>query len=286
MLQVHIGGVPEHFNLPWHLAIENDRFRAANAKVVFHEYPGGTGDLSDALDDGQLDMATLLFEGAISRILSGSSYRIVKVFVDTPLIWGIYVSSNNPCHSVDQLRSGRYAISRMGSGSHLIAIVDAAERGWPTDDIRFVEVDDLAGARRALAVGTADLFFWEKYMTKPLVDSGEFRQISERIVPWPAFVVAVRNDFLDRQAKTVRDVLSISNEACQSLARDPAAARVIAERFQLEWADANQWLSHTQWNNDFLVPDNAAKTVVEYLQRLGIVRQKTVAIKDYRVAID
>jgi hypothetical protein len=30
MTTIKIVGVPEHFNLPWHLAIENDRFNQQN----------------------------------------------------------------------------------------------------------------------------------------------------------------------------------------------------------------------------------------------------------------
>ncbi len=285
MLEIHIGGVPEHFNLPWHLAIENDRFRAAGANVIFHDFPGGTGDLSRALDDGSLDMATLLFEGAISRILSGSKYRIVKVYVDSPLIWGIHISNSRKIDSVDDLCGGSYAISRFGSGSHLIAIVDAALRGWPTDNIKFVEVRDLEGARKALAAGNADMFFWEKYMTKPLVDNGEFRRIAERVVPWPAIVVAVRKEFLEMHTDVVRNVLSASNVACQEFACDPAAAQVIADRFQLGWSDSIQWLSRTRWNNDFLIPVESAFTVFENLQKLGIVKQAMVKVEDFWVQV-
>jgi ABC-type nitrate/sulfonate/bicarbonate transport system substrate-binding protein len=33
MLNIRVGGVPEHFNLPWHLALENGLFESENINV-------------------------------------------------------------------------------------------------------------------------------------------------------------------------------------------------------------------------------------------------------------
>jgi hypothetical protein len=40
-----IVGVPEHFNLPWHLAIENDRFNQQNIDLQWTDVPEGTGKM-------------------------------------------------------------------------------------------------------------------------------------------------------------------------------------------------------------------------------------------------
>ena len=68
-------------------------------------------------------------------------------------------------------------MSRMGSGSHLMALVAARQRGAP--DPEFEVVGDLQGARKALKNKEADLFMWEKFTTKPLVDSGEWSRVDE-----------------------------------------------------------------------------------------------------------
>jgi hypothetical protein len=65
------------------------------------------------------------------------------------------------------------------------------------------------------------------------------------------------------------------------LAADPAAARVIAGRYGLEWRDAVQWLSHTRWNHDFECPQDAADLIIAYLRRLGIVSRSVVRHDDY-----
>lgn len=280
-VNLRVGGVPEHFNLPWHLACEQNLFQQTGANVTFHEYSGGTGQMANALQDSELDVAVLLFEGAVRRILNGDSCRIVKLFTNTALIWGLHVASDSPIQTVDQTRGKRYAISRYGSGSHLIAIVDAAERGWETDSIEFVKIGNLEGARRSLAAGESDVFLWEKFMTKPLVDCGEFRRVADRVVPWPAFVVAVRDDVLEAHGEIVGNVLKQVSSTCLQLKNDPAAGRVVAERYNLLPEDAQAWLERTEWNQDFEYPAESLRKVYDYLKLLGLLDDPNV---DYETA--
>ena len=69
-----------------------------------------------------------------------------------------------------------------------MALVAARQRGAP--DPEFEVVGDLQGARKALKNKEADLFMWEKFTTKPLVDSGEWSRVAEVPTPWPCFSVA------------------------------------------------------------------------------------------------
>jgi sulfonate transport system substrate-binding protein len=281
MIKLCVGGVPEHFNLPWHLGVESGRFRDSRANVSFHDYLGGTGELVAALEAGTLDVATLLFEGALAKILAGCGFRIVKVFVDTPLIWGIHVSADGPLTDIGQVTEPHYAISRPGSGSHLIAIVDAAERGWKTGPDSFTVVNSLDGARRHLAENPRDLFLWEKYMTRPLCESGEFRRIGETVVPWPAIVVAVRNGLLGHCRSTIRRVLEVNNQVCREISSDPAAAQVVATRYGLDWDDAKAWLEQTQWNTDFEIPEQAAMRIINCLAAMGMAPRAKVRLNDW-----
>ena len=88
--------------------------------------------MTAALAANELDVALLLCEGAVTNILRDHDHRLVKIYVASPLIWGIHVAADSDITTVDQIRDKVFAISRAGSGSHLIAIVDAAERGWST----------------------------------------------------------------------------------------------------------------------------------------------------------
>ena len=131
-----------------------------NLKVEFIEVPG-TGAMSRMLQENELDVAIMLTEGAVADICNGSANRLVKVYADSPLIWGIHVVADSEIQKIDDIQGKRYAISRFGSGSHLMAIVDASERGWPTDDIEFVRIKNLDGARKALAADEVDVFLWK-----------------------------------------------------------------------------------------------------------------------------
>ena len=57
---LRIGGVPEHFNLPWKLAVADRAFDSIGVEVAFIEHPGGTGAMTAALRAADLDAALLL----------------------------------------------------------------------------------------------------------------------------------------------------------------------------------------------------------------------------------
>jgi ABC-type nitrate/sulfonate/bicarbonate transport system substrate-binding protein len=269
--KLKIGGVPEHFNLPWKLAIADDAFAATGVDVEFIDYPGGTGAMNTGLRNGDLDAALVLTEGAVLDILGGSDNRLVSTYVDSPLIWGIHVAARSDIHDVANIKGKRFAISRYGSGSHLIAAVDAAERGFPTDALQFVVVGDIDGARAALANHDADVFLWEKHMTQPLVDSGEFRRVGERVVPWPAFVVSVRADYLDGHQRNISSVLEIVAGYAAQLQSGSESAELVSESYGISLADAQSWLSGVKWNEDRRYPAAAMARVVSALGSQGLI---------------
>ncbi len=273
-LVLNVGGVPEHFNLPWHLAIESGAFSQAGVELKYQNMPGGTGAMINRLRSHELDIAIVLAEGGVASILRGNKCRLVKTYVQSPLIWGIHVAADSGIESVDQIRDRRYAISRFGSGSHLMAIVDASERGWPTTNLKFEKIDNLTGAREALSSGTADTFFWERFTTAPLVESGEFRRVGERRTLWPAFAVCVRDEILDQQAHDVKTVLEIVNQNCRRLMADKDACKIISARYKLKLAEVEEWFAQTEWSTDFKEPIEAIKNIKSYLVKLDLVTQQ------------
>ena len=89
-ISLKIGGVPEHFNLPIHLAIENGLFLSRGLQIEWIDFPGGTGQMTKALREGRVDVCILLTEGMIADILKGSPSKILSEYVCTPLTWGIH----------------------------------------------------------------------------------------------------------------------------------------------------------------------------------------------------
>ena len=266
---MRIGGVPEHFNLPWKLAITDNAFAETGLDVEFIDYPGGTGAMTAALRDHDLEAAIVLTEGAVLDILNGSDNRLVSIYVESPLVWGIHVTAAGPVTAVEE--GQRVAISRFGSGSHLIAVVDAMMRGFDPSTMEFVVVDNIDGARAALAEGRAEIFLWERHMTQPLVDSGEFRRIGEREVPWPAFVISARNDFLETNADALRAALDIVANYCQKLKDDDESVRLISDACDIALADAERWLASVRWTNDRQQPAAALERIKSALISQGAI---------------
>ena len=198
--QLRVGGVPEYFTLPWHVARENRAFADQSVNILWKDYPGGTGAMMQDLREEKLDVAVALTEGVVAEIVNRQSCQIVQYFVTSPLTWGIHVAAPTSFQRVDDLRNHPFAISRPGSGSHLMTYVLAQQHGWPTDRLRFREVGNLAGAREALAAETAAGFLWEKLTTQPWVDNGEFRRVGTIDTPWPCFVVAARPSVARRRS--------------------------------------------------------------------------------------
>jgi sulfonate transport system substrate-binding protein len=245
--KVRVGGVPEHFNLAWHLAIEEGSFDRCGIDIEWVNVPGGTGAMCQMLRNGDIDMAIALTEGVISDIIHGNPSKIVQFFVNSPLRWGIYTGANNELQNLENIEGRKYAISRFKSGSHLMAYVNAARLGIKIIEDDFVIIGNLEGARKALASQQADLFMWEKFTTKPFVDSGEFKFLGECRTPWPCFVVVATDEFINNQNESLHEVLDIINQSCHDLKSNQEAVDLIAWRYQIKLADAMQWFSELEY---------------------------------------
>ncbi len=251
MKSLRIVGVPEHFNLPWHLAIDDGEFLSENIDLKWADIPEGTGKMCAMLRDGSADMAVILTEGIVKDIAAGNPSKIVQVYVESPLIWGIHVAANSNYNSLSELQNKTAAISRFGSGSHLMACVNADQQGWDPATIPFEVVNTIDGAVDALSQGKADYFMWERFMTKPLVDRGVFRRIADCPTPWPCFVIVVRDEILESDPEAIRKILKIINRKTSQFKNIPGIDRLLATRFNQRPEDIADWLSLTKWSAMF-----------------------------------
>ncbi len=271
--KIRIAGVPEHFNLPWHLGIEGGHFARVDADAEFQIFSGGTGAMMSAVANEEVDLAIVLAEGCIQSLTSGTAAKIVKTFVASPLIWGIHTPASSAIQSLAQMQGKRYAISRFGSGSHLMAIVDADLRGWSAADLEFVVVRNLEGARQSLAAGDSDIFFWEKYTTNPFVDNGEFRRIGERLTPWPAFVVCVSDSAIARHGDAIARLLNQVNKLCRQLTESPEnTIDQISQRYELPADQTRAWFETLQWSVDWQMDNAKFVSAIQYLQSLELIK--------------
>jgi sulfonate transport system substrate-binding protein len=271
MKRLKIGGVPEHFNLPWRLAIEEGKFKAAGIELHWSDMTGGTGQMIKGLQAGTLDIAVLLTEGITRAILKGLDAKIIAVYVKTPLIWGVHAPVNQGINQLDDLDASTFAISREGSGSHLMTYILAKQQGWDPTALSFNVVGDVYGGLWALNNDEAQGFLWEKYTTQPFVDQGKCKRIGEVLTPWPCFVIAVRNEVLQHEAALLQAILPIVQKRAQELKNSDDAAEVLAWRYALKKDEVTAWLSKTEWSNQLDVDQNDIQNVVETLHELNLV---------------
>jgi ABC-type nitrate/sulfonate/bicarbonate transport system substrate-binding protein len=273
MKTIKIAGVPEHFNLPWQLSIEKGDFEANNIDLQWTDVPEGTGKMCQMLRDGETDIAVILTEGIIKDTVAGNPSKIVQIYVESPLIWGIHVAANSSYQTLADLENTKVAISRLGSGSQLMAYVNADNQGWQPDKLQFEIINTIDGAVEALTKGTADYFMWERFMTKPLVDKGIFRRISDCPTPWPCFVIAVRNSVLEKHPEVIKTILDVINKKTATFKTIPNIDRTLATKFNQRIEDIQEWLSLTEWSQKPLTNEMLNK-VQNQLFQLKIIDKK------------
>ena len=266
MKTVKIIGVPEHFNFPWHLAIEEGAFEERGINLVWKDVPEGTGKMCQLLQNEETDLAIILTEGLVKSISEGNPAKIVQEYITSPLLWGIHVGYKSKYKSIAELENTKTAISRFGSGSHLMAYVNAQNEGWDTGKLQFVVINDLNGSIEALTTGAADYFMWEHFTTKPLVDKGIFRRLGDCPTPWPCFVIAATNKFLLENKAVLKHILEIINRYTTEFKRIPSIDQTLANRYEQQLEDIQEWLSITRWSQSQIqsqIIDNVKDTLID-----------------------
>lgn len=271
MKRFKIGGVPEHFNLPWKLAIEERKLVDLGVELHWSDMTGGTGQMIKGLQTGTLDIAVLLTEGITKSILQGLNAKIMTVYVTTPLHWGIHVPYNSEIQTINQLKNQIFAISREGSGSHLMTYVKARQENWNLKDLKFNVVGDVYGGLWALENNQAQGFLWEKYTTYPFTEQKKCRYIDEVVTPWPCFVIAVRSELLEENEVLLRTVFERVHQEAKALKENPNAAEIIAWRYNLKLEQTKSWLQETDWNYDNLLMKDSIENVVNTLESLELI---------------
>ena len=274
MINLKVGGVPEHFNYPWYITLKNKEYTKKGINLRWTDYHGGTGQMCKALRSGEVDIAIVLTEGIIKDIIDGNPSKITQTFIKTPLIWGIHVGNKSRFNKIEDLEHATIAISRFGSGSHLMAIVNAFNQGWNIDKLKFKVVGNLQGGIEALTNGDADYFMWEHFTTKPLVDNGTFRRVGDCPTPWSCFVIAVRNQVLENNPKEVKAVLDIINNCTTDFKKINSIDKTLAKRYEQQLPDIKKWLSITEWNDGKPMTKNFIGRIQNKLIHFGVIDQK------------
>jgi hypothetical protein len=267
---LRITGVPEHFNYPLRLLAQEQPLLKAGIELVWTEESRGSGQLLQDLKSGDTDLALLLTESFLKDCASGGQNKMLGYHVLSPLIWGIHESPRTPRTTTVNSKKN-FFVSRMGSGSHLMAQVLAVREGWPMDSLTFQLIDNLEGAIAAYSRGEEGYFLWEKYTTSPAVAQGALVRTGELPSPWPCFVwVASPQEIANWGDKifAVRDAVYAISAA---LVKQPDLVERLVQDYQLSPALVSEWLAQTTWCSHAGLTSSSLAEVIEQVRSLGII---------------
>ena len=265
---LRLGGVPEHFNLPWHLATESDEL--ADLEFSWEDQHGGTGEMVAKLAAGELDVVSILTEGTFKAMADGLAVTVMQVYVRSPLQWGVFVPAQSSFQDESELSGARIAISRFGSGSHLMAYIHAERLGFTITEDQFVLIKNLDGAVEAFANDEADLFLWEQFMTSPLVAAGKFRQLGVQPTPWPSFVIAARNEIVTGHTAALGRLIDAVTSQAAALMSNPDGPDVISSRYGISVEKAKAWFDTTEFAPRQSMDPTIGPAVLDALGRAGL----------------
>jgi ABC-type nitrate/sulfonate/bicarbonate transport system substrate-binding protein len=271
---LRVAGVPEHFNTPFHYARERGLYEQQGGfSVDWTFHPGGTGAMAIALEEDTADVAVMLSEGAVAKIANGSPSMIVGTYVSSPLTWGVHVAHGSPLQSVEDLKGRVFGVSRLGSGSHLMAYVMGHQLGWNIrgGDCPLEVVGSLESAQEAMSDNRIEAFMWEKFTTKHLVDNGEWRRIGEVPTPWPCFVFVASNKALKERANDISALIGITRQMCEEVKMNENDVSVdyVSKHHRMSVHDARVWLDSTEWSCASEVNLSTLRKTSEFLEILG-----------------
>ncbi|EON75982.1 hypothetical protein ADIS_3570 [Lunatimonas lonarensis] len=274
MERITITGVPEHFNLPWRRLVASQPFLDQELELVWVDEPRGSGAMNQAVREESTDLAVILTESFVKDRIAGNTGRMIGYHVVSPLAWGIHVSAKAPLRPLSQLKNVPFLVSRMGSGSHLMAYLLAKREGWRMEELEFEVVGDLSGARREFKSSLTKLFLWERYTTQPLVSAGECRRIGEIPTPWPCFAIVASEQARMNHPKVLRQLTeTLYAENHRLMVEVDASISDIQQLYGINREDVKDWFAQTKWAEGPQVAADSLVDTMRTLSELGLINQ-------------
>eukprot|EP00123_Amoebidium_parasiticum_P008726 comp18984_c0_seq1/m.21311 comp18984_c0_seq1/g.21311 ORF comp18984_c0_seq1/g.21311 comp18984_c0_seq1/m.21311 type:complete len:292 (-) comp18984_c0_seq1:175-1050(-) len=281
---MRVAGVPEHFNIPVHMAQEQGLYDP-DLGFEWVEIKQGSGAMVGALRDGSVDVAFALTECLVAEIEKGTDLVLLGTHVASPLRWGIAVGPNSGITEVDQLEGKTFGISRYGSGSHVMASVLANQRGWK-EAPKFKVCNDFATLRIETNSGGVDVFLWETFMTKPYADKGEVALIGVIPTPWSAFTAVSTREYAQANAEKLRRLLVAVRTACSLFLANEGNQSVerVSREFHLQPEDAQKWFAQVGYDtetNGATLSRASLESTRQALKAAGVISGFTRELEEY-----
>lgn len=279
MEKLRITGVPEHFNYPWKQVVAGQPFLDAGVELEWINEPRGSGAMNKALRDGSTDLAIVLTESFIKDKIEGNPAGIIGLHVNSPLVWGIHASGKTVDKNLQAFSESPFVISRVGSGSHLMAFLLAKREDWPRENLRFEPIGDLNGAVEWANKGESGLFLWEKYTTQPLVENRILVRIGEIPTPWPCFVLTALPEAVLKFGSLITSLRDLVYQNAFELRSTGNLAGLISKAYGLDEVGVESWLAQTIWAKNNKLKSSDIELTQNTLFELGLIGKKMAVEK-------
>lgn len=270
MKTLRITGVPEHFNYPFRLLFEEQPFLKEGLKIEWKEESRGSGQMNLDLRNGDTDLAILLTESFLKDFEAGNPSKMIGFHVTSPLIWGIHVGKDSGIDSLFDLKEKKVLVSRMGSGSHLMALVLAKKENWNPSELNFEIIGNLEGAEKAMEEGSKGIFLWEKYTTAPMIENGKMRRIDEIPSPWPCFVLVASENAISEFGEAIFKVRDKVYQLSEKLQQSENLADLLAWEYHLNPQHVREWLKQTVWSTSPVVSKTLLEVAIKKMTHLQL----------------
>lgn len=283
-INIKIALVPEQVNIPLKICLENNYF--SNVKVELIIVPEGTGKMLEMLHNQEVDIALLVTDAFITAKANNKEkwkqLNLCGVYVFSPLIWAICGTGIQHSFMLDVGNVGfqgtyRWGISRLGSGSHTMALYKSALTK-KDNKAEFVIANNFTQLREGVNRNDFDSFLWETFTTKPYFDNGEISKLGEVSAPWPAFSFVTNvganeenkqliiKDIIFPGIKKAIDIFTSFNNEQETINR-------IVHEFKHTETDAKQWLSSCKYNNNLgmSISTKQINESIKIMKELGLI---------------
>jgi hypothetical protein len=115
---------------------------------------------------------------------------------------------------------------------------------------------------------------WEHFTTKPLVDNGTFRRIGDCPSPWPCFVVAVRNEVLEKNFNEVKKIMDIINNQTMNFKKIDNIDNILSIRYEQQLEDIQKWLKITEWNDGKPITKNLITRIQNKMISYNVIQER------------
>lgn len=251
-----VGYIPEHFSTPLFFAQSKGFFKERGLEVELIPYPSGSGHLIQSLEDNSIDIAIGLTEAFVRGIAQGKeNYKLVGTYVKSPLRWAVSTGINSDITNKNELAGKKIGVSRIGSGSFVMAYVLALQLGFPQPFYEsFPVLSTFKNLRDSVnkkdGVEASDAFMWEYFTTKRYYDNKEVKYIGDIYTPWPSWVITARTEIVQEKAHDLKHFLSGVEDGIAYFSHNPTeAVQYIFNNLDYTEEDAQEWIKTVEFQD-------------------------------------